>query len=66
MCRWTRRLSGPGTAHEAQPGGYYGPDGLAETRGRPGPSRIPAPALDPAACARLWEVSQDLSGVRFG
>lgn len=54
------------TAHEAQPGGYYGPDGLAETRGWPAPSRLPAPALDPAACARLWEVSQDLTGVRFG
>lgn len=53
------------TAHEAEAGGYYGPHGLSETRGYPAPSRIPRPALDQAACARLWRVSEDLTGVRF-
>lgn len=53
------------TAREAKPGGYYGPDGLSETRGYPAPSKAPAPSLDKGACARLWDVSEDLTGIRF-
>lgn len=49
----------------ATPGGYYGPNGLAETRGHPGEARLPPAALDDAAAARLWTVSEDLTGVRF-
>lgn len=49
----------------ATPGGYYGPNGLAETRGHPGEARIPAGALDVVAAARLWTASEDLTGVRF-
>ena len=48
-----------------QGGGYYGPDRFFEVRGYPGPARIPAAALDAAASARLWEISQELTGVRF-
>ncbi len=49
----------------ATPGGYYGPNGMAETRGHPGEARLPPAALDDAAAGRLWTVSEDLTGVRF-
>jgi NAD(P)-dependent dehydrogenase (short-subunit alcohol dehydrogenase family) len=48
------------------PGGtYVGPDGLAEQRGHPkavSPSRA---ARDESVARRLWEVSEQLTGVRF-
>ncbi|WP_420139098.1 SDR family oxidoreductase [Sphingomonas sp.] len=53
------------TAPEAKPGGYYGPDGFAELRGYPAASKIPSAALDEGVAARLWEVSQMLTGVWF-
>jgi NAD(P)-dependent dehydrogenase (short-subunit alcohol dehydrogenase family) len=53
------------TAPEAQGGVYYGPDGRAELSGFPAEARIPAPALDEAACRRLWETSEALTGVQF-
>lgn len=53
------------TAPTAVGGGYYGPDGLAEIRGYPTAARIPAAALDQAAAARLWEVSESLTSARF-
>ena len=49
----------------AQDGGYYGPDGFGELRGRTAPSRIMPQALDRAAAARLWAVSEALTGVPF-
>lgn len=49
----------------AQPGGYYGPDRLSETRGHPAPARIPPAALDRSVAARLWEVSEQMTGARF-
>ncbi|RZJ96429.1 MAG: SDR family NAD(P)-dependent oxidoreductase, partial [Brevundimonas sp.] len=54
------------TAAQASPGGYYGPDRAGETRGHPAPSRIPTAARDFAAARLLWEVSEDLTGVRYG
>lgn len=54
------------TAPEAQGGAYYGPDGIGEIRGYPGPAAVPAAALDAAAASRLWAVSEDQTGVRFG
>lgn len=54
------------TAAQAKPGGYYGPDRASETRGHPAPSRIPTAARDFAAARLLWEVSEDLTGVRYG
>lgn len=54
------------TALQAAGGAYYGPVHLSETRGAPGPARIPAQALDEAAATRLWDVSERLAGVRFG
>lgn len=48
----------------ARGGDYYGPNGFRETRGRPvlvGSSRG---SRDPEAMRRLWEVSEELTGVR--
>jgi NAD(P)-dependent dehydrogenase (short-subunit alcohol dehydrogenase family) len=50
------------TAPDAERGGYYGPDGLGEARGYPAPARVPAQAMDDAVAARLWTVSQELTG----
>jgi NAD(P)-dependent dehydrogenase (short-subunit alcohol dehydrogenase family) len=48
------------TSDEAEPGGYYGPDALGETRGYPSPARIPPAALDETVARRLWEASDKL------
>jgi NAD(P)-dependent dehydrogenase (short-subunit alcohol dehydrogenase family) len=53
------------TAPDARPGGYYGPDGFAGIRGYPTVARPPSQALDRAVAARLWQVSEALTGVRF-
>lgn len=53
------------TATEAKPGAYYGPDKLGETRGYPAPSKVPPQAEDRNAAARLWQVSEALTGVAF-
>ncbi len=53
-------------APEATPGGYYGPQGFAETRGEDvGPAKIFPQALDVAAARRLWSVAEELTGVRY-
>ena len=46
-------------------GQYYGPDGLAETRGHPELVTSSAASYDRAVQQRLWAVSEDLTGVRF-
>ena len=46
-------------------GDYVGPKGVAELRGRPGKVRMTRAARDPADAARLWEVSEELTGVRY-
>jgi NAD(P)-dependent dehydrogenase (short-subunit alcohol dehydrogenase family) len=53
------------TSPEAQPGGYYGPDRLSETRGYPAPAKVPQQALDRTNAARLWQMSEELTGTRF-
>jgi NAD(P)-dependent dehydrogenase (short-subunit alcohol dehydrogenase family) len=53
------------TAPGAEGGAYYGPDGISELNGLPARARVPGRAMDRTACARLWEVSEDLTGVRF-
>ena len=50
------------TSPDAEPGAYYGPDGLSETRGFPARANIPLKALDEVAAARLWAVSEQLIG----
>nr|WP_294813679.1 SDR family oxidoreductase [uncultured Sphingomonas sp.] len=54
------------TSSQAEPGGYYGPDWLSETRGYPVSARTPPQALDHAAAERLWQVSEALTGTHFG
>lgn len=49
----------------AKPGGYYGPDGLAEVRGYPTEARIPVRAHDQGDRARLWSVSERMTGLRL-
>lgn len=53
------------TAPAARGGGYYGPGGLWEARGAPAPARIFPHAADRAASARLWAVSEAMTGVTF-
>jgi NAD(P)-dependent dehydrogenase (short-subunit alcohol dehydrogenase family) len=54
------------TAPDVEGGDYFGPDGPGETRGAPAPAALSHKALDWRSAARLWEVSEELSGVRYG
>lgn len=53
------------TAPEAVRGGYYGPHALGETRGYPVAAKVPPQAEDRQVAERLWQVSEQLAGVRF-
>lgn len=53
-------------APEADPGGYYGPNGFMEIKGEVGPSQVMPQAADAGAAVRLWELSERETGVRFG
>jgi NAD(P)-dependent dehydrogenase (short-subunit alcohol dehydrogenase family) len=53
------------TSPSAVGGGYYGPGGIFELTGPPKPARVAGPAKDKAVAARLWEVSERLTGVAF-
>ena len=53
------------TAPDVQPGGYYGPDGLAQIRGHPGQVRASPGSRDPSAAARLWAVSEELVNLQL-
>lgn len=53
------------TAPEARGGAYYGPTGMMEARGPLGLAEVPQSAMDAEAAARLWKVSEELSGKRF-
>ncbi len=53
-------------AVEAQPGGYYGPQGFQEMRGGDvGVAEVAPQAKDESAAARLWERCEELTGVTF-
>jgi NAD(P)-dependent dehydrogenase (short-subunit alcohol dehydrogenase family) len=52
-------------ATDAAPGSYTGPQSLRESRGKPGPARTSRLARDETLAAKLWSVSEDLTGVRF-
>lgn len=47
-------------------GEYYGPGGLFESRGYPRRVQASAAAHDAAAAARLWQISEELTGVTYG
>lgn len=53
------------TSPQAKAGAYYGPDRLGGTRGYPTLSTVPQQAMDTAAAARLWGISEELTGCRF-
>jgi NAD(P)-dependent dehydrogenase (short-subunit alcohol dehydrogenase family) len=53
------------TSPSAIAGGYYGPSGFRELKGRVSPARIMPQARDRAVAERLWEVSEHLTGVTF-
>lgn len=46
-------------------GGYYGPTGFQQMRGKPGKVKPARKAVDPAMCKRLFDVSEELTGVSF-
>lgn len=53
------------TSPDAESGMYVGPDGLAEQRGYPKPVGMSSAARDEDLARRLWEVSEQLTGVKF-
>jgi NAD(P)-dependent dehydrogenase (short-subunit alcohol dehydrogenase family) len=46
-------------------GMYFGPDGIAEGRGHPKVAGMSSTARDEETARRLWEVSEELTGVEF-
>jgi NAD(P)-dependent dehydrogenase (short-subunit alcohol dehydrogenase family) len=54
------------TALEAQPGAYYGPMGFQDLKGPVGVAKVRPQAKDQAVAARLWDVSEQITGVKFG
>ena len=54
------------TSADATPGAYYGPDGFYELRGGVKLAHVPPLALRADDSARLWDVSERLTGVTFG
>ncbi len=53
------------TAPGVESGSYYGPDGPGEFRGHPHLSSPSKAARDVLKARRLWELSEELTGVRF-
>lgn len=53
------------TAAEVQEGRFYGPDGFREMRGYPVEVLAEAQAYDEALAKHLWQVSEELTGVRY-
>ncbi|MEL6535083.1 MAG: short chain dehydrogenase, partial [Bacteroidota bacterium] len=49
----------------AKPGGYYGPNRLNEVMGYPKEAKIPAQARSTADQDRLWDISEELTGVKY-
>jgi hypothetical protein len=50
---------------EARGGDYIGPDGLLGQRGYPKKAKSSAASYDKAAAARLWQASEELTGVTY-
>jgi hypothetical protein len=48
-----------------QGGTFCGPDGFLEQRGHPKPVAPNKAARDEEVARRLWEVSEEMTGVRF-
>jgi NAD(P)-dependent dehydrogenase (short-subunit alcohol dehydrogenase family) len=52
-------------ATAAEPGSYTGPQSLRETRGRIGPAKLNPLARDEGLAAKLWDLSEELTGVTY-
>lgn len=52
-------------ATEAEPGSYTGPQVIGETRGPIGAARRSEQARDEKLARRLWQVSEELTGLRY-
>jgi hypothetical protein len=50
---------------DAEGGDYYGPSGFMEGKGRPVLVKSSVRSYDQAAARRLWEISEELTGVRY-
>ena len=53
------------TAPDVTGGDYFGPGGFMGLRGHPASARSSELTHDPDAAARLWSLSEELTGVRF-
>jgi NAD(P)-dependent dehydrogenase (short-subunit alcohol dehydrogenase family) len=53
------------TSPDAQPGGYYGPRGFLELAGLPAQAIVAKRARDRDLAKKLWEVSEQLTGVHW-
>lgn len=53
------------TSPDARGGDYIGPDGFMENYGHPRKTRSTARSHDRAVASRLWEVSEQLTSVRY-
>lgn len=53
------------TSPDAKSGHYYGPDGLAEIKGYPVEVQPKPHALDPVSAARLWHISEQMTGIEY-
>lgn len=52
-------------SEEVEKGGYYGPDGFYEIWGYPGRAQEAPAANDQETAKKLWEVSEQLTGVKY-
>jgi NAD(P)-dependent dehydrogenase (short-subunit alcohol dehydrogenase family) len=50
---------------DAVGGGFYGPDGFGEMKGAPKAAIIKPAAQDMVAAKRLWEATEQITGVRY-
>jgi NAD(P)-dependent dehydrogenase (short-subunit alcohol dehydrogenase family) len=53
------------TAADVQGGEFYGPDGFNQLRGKPTRVKPVERATDPELGRRLWQVSEELTGITF-
>jgi len=53
------------TSADIQGGRFYGPDGFREMRGYPVEVRAETQAYDESLATQLWQVSEQLTGVRY-
>jgi len=53
------------TAPGVEGGDFYGPDGFKEMRGNPTHVDVIPEARDPGVGSRLWDISEELTGIRY-